>query len=185
MLTPKAQYQTMQQARGWAGQTAVTIRPATPNDLDMLVDLHGRLSDESLHKRFLRVYRPTVEDIAFMVNLERCRGAAIIATTRVNQREMAVGLAYYVVEDRSKPLSAEPAFVVDDWYQGQGIGTRLFEALRQTAVARQVRAFNAVIHPANARMKRIFEHSGLPQRHCWRYGEYELHIRLRGGKWYV
>lgn len=170
---------TIPLGNGLAGQTAVTIRPVTTADLDLLVDLHGRLSDESLFKRFLRVYRPTVRDIAFVVNLSKSQGAAVMATTTSRQREIAIGLAYYVVEDAAHPVTAEPAFVVDDWYQGQGIGTQLFEALRQTAVAHHVKTFNAVMHPANSSMMRIFERSGLPLRQCRGYGEREVHIRLQ------
>lgn len=169
---------TMLLGNGLVGQTAVTIRPATPADLDLLVDLHGRLSDETLFKRYLRPYRPTVRDIAFIVDLPASQGAAIMATAFTSRREVAVGLAYYVIEDPAHPVTAEPAFVVDDWYQGQGIGTHLFEALRQTAVARQIKAFNAVMHPANNSMMRIFERSGLRLRHCRSYGEREVHIRL-------
>ena len=166
------------QTRTAFGQTAVTIRSTRPSDSEILVDLYGRLSDESLYKRFLRVYRPTVREIEQIVNMPTTQGAAVIATTEVNQREMAVGLAYYIVEDLTCPVSAEPAFVVDDWYQGQGIGTRLFNALHQTAVHHQIQTFNAYIHPANGGMMRVFEHTGLPLRQRHTYGERELNIRL-------
>ena len=179
MLTERMHDPVMFSGKDNSGKTAVTIRPVLLSDLDMLVDLHGRLSDESLYKRFLRVYRPTVKDIAFIVNLTKGQGAALIATTRTNRRELAVGLAYYVVEDAHKPLTAEPAFVVHDWYQGRGIGTRLFKELCQTAVAQQIKAFNAIMHPANDTMMRIFQRSGLPRRQCRRYGERELTIRLQ------
>lgn len=176
-----SQYQTFTMPWGnvLAGQTAVTIRPVMPTDLDLLVDLHGRLSDETLFKRYLRPYRPNVRDIAYIVNLPQSQGAAIMATTTSRQRVVAIGLAYYIIEDSAHPVTAEPAFVVDDWYQGQGIGAHLFEALRQTAVAHQIKAFNAVIHPANSSMMRIFERSGLPLRQCRGYGEREVHIRLQ------
>lgn len=178
---PASQRQTfaLPLGHGLTGQTAVTIRPVTPADLDLLVDLHGRLSDETLFKRFLRPYRPTVRDIAFITNLPQSQGAAVMATTTSRQREMAIGLAYYVIEDSAQPVTAEPAFVVDDWYQGQGIGTKLFAALRQTAVAQKIKAFNAVMHPANSSMMRIFQRSGLPLRQCRGYGEREVHIRLQ------
>jgi GNAT superfamily N-acetyltransferase len=166
-------------SNGLAGQTAVTIRPVTPADLNLLVDLHGRLSAESLFKRYLRPYRPTVRDIAAIVNLPMSQGAALIATTSERRREIAVGLAYYIIEDVSHPFTAEPAFVVDDWYQGRGIGAYLFEVLRETAVAHQIQAFNAVMHPANSSMMRIFERSGLPLRQCRGYGERDVHIRLQ------
>lgn len=180
-MMPASQLQTftMPLGNGLLSQTAVTIRPATAADLDMLVDLHGRLSDETLFKRYLRPYRPTVRDIAFIVNLSQSQGAVVIATTTSRQREVAIGLAYYVIEDTAHPVTAEPAFVVDDWYQGQGLGTKLFEALRQTAVAHQIKAFNAVMHPANGSMLRIFQRSGLPLRQCRGYGEREVHIRLQ------
>jgi len=179
MTASKHQTFTMALGNGLAGQTAVTIRSVMPADLDLLVDLHGRLSAESLYKRFLRSYRPTVNDIAFIVNLPKSQGAALIATITQQQREVAIGLAYYVIEDATHPVAAEPAFVVDDWYQGQGIGTHLFEALRQTAVTHQIKSFNAVMHPANSSMMRIFERSGLPLRQCRGYGEREVHIRLQ------
>jgi GNAT superfamily N-acetyltransferase len=180
-IMPALPHQTfvMPLGNGMAGQTAVTIRPVSPADLDLLVDLHGRLSDETLFKRFLRPYRPTVRDISFIVNLPKGQGAAIMAIVTSRQQEVAVGLAYYVVEDAAHPVTAEPAFVVDDWYQGQGIGAHLFEVLRQTAVAHQIKAFNAVMHPANSSMLRIFQRSGLPLRQCRGYGEREVHIRLQ------
>ncbi len=181
MLVSKRHSLTMALGNGLAGQTAVTLRPVTPADLDLLVDLHGRLSDESLFKRFLRTYRPTVRDIAFIVNLPKSQGAAVMATVTSRQREVAIGLGYYVIEDAAHPVTAEPAFVVDDWYQGQGIGTHLFEALRQTAVANQIKSFNAIMHPANNSMMRIFQRSGLPLRQCRGYGEREVHIRLEMG----
>ncbi len=170
---------TMLLGNGLAGKTSVTIRPVTPADLELLVELHGRLSDETLFKRFLRPYRPTVDDIAFIVNLAAGQGAALVATVISRQRERAIGLAYYVVEDVDHPLTAEPALVVEDWYQGQGIGTHLFEALRQTAVARQIKVFNAILHPANGSMMRIFERSGLPLRQTRRFGERDVQIRLQ------
>ncbi|WP_420641103.1 GNAT family N-acetyltransferase [Candidatus Leptofilum sp.] len=166
------------QLKSTFGQTAVNIRPMKPGDTELLMDLHMRLSDESLYKRFLRLYRPTVRDIQFITNLSATQGAGVVATTTQNGRELAIGLAYYVVEEDSQVPSAEPAFVVDDWYQGQGLGKKLFSALCQTAVAHQIACFNVVVHPANGSMMRIFERSGLPMQQQLHYGERELCIQL-------
>ncbi len=161
------------------GRTAVTIRPMNSSDTELLVALHERLSEESLYKRFLRVYRPSVRDIKFITHLSATQGAGVVATTEVRGREQAIGLAYYVIEDEKRPVTAEPAFVVDDWYQGQGVGKKLFAALCQTAVNNQISCFNVVMHPANGGMMRIFEQSGLPMQQRHHYGERELTIQLQ------
>ncbi len=158
------------------GNTVATIRPIRKSDVEQLIDLHNRLSDESLFMRFLRLYRPSVKDMQFIVNMPVEQGAGVVATIQSGNRELIIGMAYYVHENR---YEAEPAFVVDDWYHGQGLGSKLFEMLTETAVSNNVELFKALVHTGNKSMTRVFERSNLPMQTFIDYGQQEIHIRLQ------
>ena len=47
----------------------IVIRPGEPGDVDLILEMHGRLSDESLYKRYHTPRRPTREEVAKMCGL--------------------------------------------------------------------------------------------------------------------
>jgi RimJ/RimL family protein N-acetyltransferase len=59
-------------------------------------------------------------------------------------------------------LKAEVAFLIDDSYQGVGIGSRIFKHLAVIARAAGTVKFEAEILPSNEGMLRLFTRSGLP-----------------------
>jgi RimJ/RimL family protein N-acetyltransferase len=71
-----------------------------------------------------------------------------------------VGIAYYCVEP-NKPSSAEPAILVEDEYQGRGLGKQLAKKLCQYARKLGVKEFVCYSHPANRRLLRMIERSGM------------------------
>jgi GNAT superfamily N-acetyltransferase len=66
-------------------------------------------------------------------------------------------MAYYVVTDEG---TAETAFLVEDLYQGQGIGRRFMNALSQAAKAESICFFDSRVLPSNKAMLRLLYLSG-------------------------
>ncbi len=65
---------------------------------------------------------------------------------------------------------AEAAFVIADVWQGEGLGTALFDRLAARARELGVERFTAEVLPHNRRMLNLFHHSGLPVTACLRDG---------------
>lgn len=88
-----------------------------------------------------------------------------------------VGLGYYVVADH-EAAAAETAFLVQDSFQGRGIGRTLFHMLAQHALKYRVHAFDAYIQATNEPMMRIFRKAGFALEANVSYGIVEVHLDL-------
>src|SRR4029079_11894629 len=78
---------------------------------------------------------------------------ALVATIE----DQIIGVVRY---ERTGQDEAEVAFVIEDPYQGRGLGTILLEHIAQAARERGVLRFVAEVLPHNARMLEVFEHAG-------------------------
>lgn len=154
----------------------VYIRPIEAGDVLPLLDMHDRLSTDSLYYRYLRAYRPTFEDIERICNLGGTDGAAF-AVVVDSPWQTIIGVAFYVVSE-TDPTAAEPAFLVEDRFQGQGLGRRLWDLLCRDARARGVRVFTPNVHLANEAMLRIIRTSGLVYETSVAYGTREFYVQL-------
>ncbi|HLI16530.1 MAG TPA: GNAT family N-acetyltransferase [Acidimicrobiales bacterium] len=135
------------------GSTA-RVRPATPEDRAALVDFHARLSPESASSRYFGAH-PRLSE----ADLARVTSGGPDDLALVAERDgRVVGLAeYHRVVGHEE---AEVALVVDDAYQGRGLGTLLLEHLASEARLRGVRRFVADMLPSNARMRQVFDGAG-------------------------
>lgn len=77
-----------------------------------------------------------------MCSPQEGEGAVLVATVSGDESTV-VGLGQYS-RDPQRPSHAEPALLVEDRFQGLGIGKQLFERLTRHAVARGVRVFDAL-----------------------------------------
>jgi GNAT superfamily N-acetyltransferase len=139
--------------------TAVTIRPARLDDVKSILDMHRRLSSNSLYLRYLVPYLP---DYVPAHLRDICRqspqqGAALVAI-RENQ---VIGFGYYIIKPE-QPDTAEPALLIEDKFQGQGIGKRLLNQLITAARAQGVYFFDALAHSSNRPMLHLLRRSGQP-----------------------
>lgn len=66
------------------------------------------------------------------------------------------------------------AFVVDEAYQGLGIGTYLFRMLIRLARQRGIQGFHADVLSSNRNMLKVFEKGGLPVKASLEDGVYAL-----------
>jgi ribosomal protein S18 acetylase RimI-like enzyme len=137
------------------------IRALRPNDRDEFAAAAGRLSAESLYRRFFSAKRHFSEaERSFFVDVDFTNHVALIALLEDGGggRPAIAGGARYVV---TKPGEAEVAFAVIDQYQGQGIGATLMRHLSAIAREAGLRQLTAEVLPHNKAMLKVFEKSGL------------------------
>jgi len=130
------------------------IRPIRPDDEPRLVDLYERLSRHTAYQRFFTVLRRLPPDwYHFFANVDYVRRLALVAERETVAGTQLIGVGRY--EPSEEPDAAEVAFVVEDGWQGRGLGTILVEAVLGAADARGLRRFRAYVLADNHRMLRL------------------------------
>ena len=138
------------------------IRALRPDDRDGLISAIGRVSAQSLYRRFFSAKRHfTAKEISFFLNVDFTSHVALVAVIEEGGRSVIAGGGRYIVVGAGQ---AEAAFAVVDQYQGQGIGAVLLRHLVAIARAAGLRELVAEVLPENVAMLRVFEKSGLPLR---------------------
>lgn len=140
-------------------ETLVTLRPFRGRDAVLIMDLHDRLSNECGYYRYLSANKPKINNIQDLFSSNGEAGKAIVATVETPP-EKVIALAYYRVNP-DEPSTAEPAVLVEDNYQGRGLGKQIIIALYQIAIQEGQTSFDMFIHPANYRVFQIIKSSGL------------------------
>ena len=137
----------------------IEVRALKPTDGSELQAAVGRMSDESIHRRFFALKRHFTErEIDFYLNVDFVNHVALVAVMNVKGRELLVGGGRYIV---MQPGVAEVAFSIDDPHQGRGIGTLLVRHLALIAREAGLRELVAEVLPSNAPMLSVFKKAGL------------------------
>jgi L-amino acid N-acyltransferase YncA len=154
----------------------MTIRMVRLNDVALIDEMHERISRESMYYRYLGVCKPSLKDLQRLCALENEHGVVIVATVQ-GEREKVIGLACFG-SNPNNPATAEPAVLVEDQYQGCGVGKRLLGTLFQHAVERGIEAFDCYIHPTNQPVLHLIKRCGLPHDIHYNDGLKEIRIWL-------
>lgn len=134
----------------------IHFREIRPDDWRKLQRFHARLSPSTVQHRFHGAKRELSVPLAHtFTDVDGVNDAAIVATTGTRGR--IIGVARYC---RLTPTSAEVAFVVEDAYQGRGIGGRLMRHLCELARANGVTVFVAEVLGDNTAMLRLLKEVG-------------------------
>ena len=129
------------------GTTAV-LRPIRPEDEPELSALYARLSPETAYQRFFTVMARLPPSWAHtFANVDYERRMAIVAVSADNG---LIAVARYDLDEASN--EAEIAIVVQDHWQGKGLGTALLTELLSYAEAKGIRRFRADVLSENGRM---------------------------------
>jgi len=137
----------------------IEIRALRPTDRDELQSVVGRMSDESIRRRFFAPKRHFSEqEIEFYVNVDFVNHVALAAVLHVDERAVIVGGGRYIV---IAPGVAEVAFGIDDAHQGRGLGALLMKHLIAIARDGGLRQLVAEVLPGNAAMLSVFKKAGL------------------------
>lgn len=136
--------------------TTVQLRSIRPDDAAAVVAMHARFSERTRYLRYFSPYpRIPERDLQRFVNVDHRDREALVVLA--GDRIVAVGRY-----ERLGPASpeAEVAFVVEDAYQGRGIGSVLLEHLADAASRYGIVHFVAEVLPANGAMLRVFADFG-------------------------
>jgi acyl-CoA hydrolase/RimJ/RimL family protein N-acetyltransferase len=160
VYTPIYPKQLETRAQGKDG-TPVLIRPIKPTDESLLHDLFYRLSQETIYLRFFstKKYMPH-KNLQRFCTIDYDHDMTLVASLTEGEVEMVVGWATYFFDPQTG--FAEASFVVDDAYQGRGLGTALMRRLTEIAEARNIRGFVGEVLTRNTPMMRVFEKCGYP-----------------------
>ncbi len=130
------------------------VRTIRPDDAAALQAFHHRLSLDSVRSRFFGVH-PDLQDA------EARRFASLVAGHEValvaDFGGEIVGVARYIRLGGGD--AAEVAFIVQDRYQGHGIGTELFTLLARIGWDDGIRRFVADTYAENHVMLGVFSHT--------------------------
>jgi RimJ/RimL family protein N-acetyltransferase len=134
----------------------VSIRPLRREDGPRLQEAFERLSPESRYRRFLAAKpRLTDRDLRHLTEVDGHRHAAFVATP-ASDPERIVAVARFI-RYPDDPETAEFSIVVDDQFQGQGLGGELLSRLADAALAGGVKRFTALTLTDNLAAHRLFE----------------------------
>lgn len=137
----------------------VRVRALDAADLDDVLALHRRLSEEDRYLRFFgsstAVFAPISRRITRAADDEHAALGAYLYGT-------LIGVAHYEV--LADPATAEIALVVDGNAQAHGLGTLLLEHLASAGRRRGVTRFVADVLADNRRMIQVFHDAGMAYR---------------------
>ena len=141
--------------------TQVIIRLARPEDTEAVAQMHERSSDETRYQRYFSPVTQWRED-----QLRRVagghRGATLVA---VNWRGDIVGLGNVFPDRPDDTSTAEVAVIVEDAWQGRGLGGRLLGHLVELARRQGFSEILALVLTSNAGMTRLLERLDLDWSH--------------------
>jgi len=110
------------------------------------------------------------------VNVDYRKAMSIVGLIGEPGQEHIIAEARFVKERNGS--SANIAFVVDEKFQGLGIGKYLYAMLVRLAKKRGIQRFTAEVLATNKKMMRVFEKGSLPVNARLESGEYDLSIPL-------
>ena len=168
------------------GRTA-TLRPATPEDRPKLIEFLARLSPQARAFRFFSEIKPeTAADLLLRQHPGEDKVALLVLTGDQQRAELTdqqraegttperiIASGEYVQEGPGS-TSAEVAFLVEDSYQGRGLGSLLLERLALIGVRRGIRRFHAFTLAENRQMLEVFKASGYTLHSHRESGEVEV-----------
>lgn len=127
---------------------AVSTRPVRPDDRSRFCRMWPRLSRDTVYRRFHAPVRMLAADVVDrLVTVDHDDREAVVGVVGGE----VVGVARY---DRSPtdPGTAEFAILVEDAWQGLGLGRQLLVELTDLAARRGVRTLTATVQPDNDRV---------------------------------
>ena len=136
--------------------SAAHLRQIRPDDASAIVELHSRLSERTRYLRYFSPYpRIPARDLERFVNVDHTDREALVAA--LGDDLIAVGRYERLGQGAT---DAEVAFVVEDAYQGRGVGSALLEHLAEAARESGISRFVAEVLPQNRTMLRVFSDAG-------------------------
>jgi acetyl coenzyme A synthetase (ADP forming)-like protein len=141
--------------------TTAQVRPARPSDAPDLLRMLQGLSEDSRYFRYFSTAADLSSAVAWATQVDHEQRDGLVVTTGPEGR--IVAHAGWEREEQ-RPERAEMALVIDDAFQGRGLGTLLLGQLAESARARGVELFVAEVLPGNHQMIGVLRDSGFAVR---------------------
>ena len=154
----------------------IPLRVVRPDDALALQRLHARCSERTIYLRFFGSMRKlSVEQARYFASTDGVDHLGLVALDPQDPEEIIA-----VVRYARKPgeQRAEYAALVEDGWQGRGIGAALTRWLIDEARGNGVGAFYAPVKGENTRMLNVLRHLDLPERERVEDGEKIVEIGL-------
>ncbi len=157
----------------------VTIRPIQPSDADHLQDTFDHLSMDTIYLRFLSYKKELPDEEArYLATVDYNSRMAFVALCKKNGRDIVIGVARYALLDIKHPKIAESAVVVQDEYQGRGLGKLLLKRLVLYARVKGIQHLRGNLQVGNNRMLDLVKNSNLPYKTRYVDGIWQVDIDL-------
>jgi GNAT superfamily N-acetyltransferase len=157
--------------------TCVVVREIRPTDAEALRRLVGRSSERSIELRFFGPMKELSEDKARrFAEVDGVDRFALVALDPVDEGEIVAVVRY---EREADTDGAEYAALVEDRFQGRGLGIGLTRHLIEAARERGIRHLHALVMRENRRMLSLLRSLELPERQRWENGLEHVEIDLR------
>lgn len=154
----------------------VPVREIRKDDAQALQRLVGRSSPRSVELRFFGPLKELSESQArSFADVDGRDKFALVALDPEDTGEI-VGVVRYGREGDMN--SAEYAALVEDRFQGRGVGIGLTRRLVEAARERGVGRLHALVMGENTGMLRLLRYLGLPEQERWRDGARCVEIEL-------
>jgi GNAT superfamily N-acetyltransferase len=151
-------------------------RAIRADDAERLRAFHSRLSHQTLFYRFFGEMPVLSHELAERLCQVNYRDRmAIVAKSGAGADEPIIAVARY---EATEPEAAEMALVIEDRWQGQGIGPQLLMLLAAYARRSGFTTFIANVKYDNDHMLIMLRHSGFPSIHRLREGHVEARLDI-------
>jgi GNAT superfamily N-acetyltransferase len=131
--------------------TRLTLRCIEPDDKQRLRDGLRHYSPATLYRRFFApVTELSPEQLKFLTEVDQVDHVAWLVLDDDHPELPGIGVTRWV-RLQDEPTIAETALIVQDAYQGRGIGTLLFALLNETARAGGVATLRSLVLNENNR----------------------------------
>ena len=128
----------------------VLLRPIKPEDEPMWLEMFQSFSEESIRYRFFQMLKDTPHEVRVRYcNVDYDREVAIVAEMVENGKRKILGVSRVSIESDGK--SSEMAFIVSDYWQGLGLGTKMVDYALDIAKEKGVASVYAIMLPDNYR----------------------------------
>ena len=139
--------------------SSVYFRPIRRDDEDGMLALFYRFSPRTVYLRFHQVLKEmSRDDVRRFCTVDYDSSFALVATIDSGGGEKIIAVGRYARLPGQD--TAEIAFVVEDPYQGRGVGTQLLHQLALIARERGINVFEAEVLAHNQDMLRMLKDSG-------------------------
>jgi acyl-CoA hydrolase/GNAT superfamily N-acetyltransferase len=139
----------------------VRFRAIKPSDEEAMRRLFYRFSKQTVFRRFLfPISTMPHNKMQEYVNVDYSHMMSVVALVGESGQETIIAEARYIEDEQSS--YGDLAFVVDEKYQGFGVGSYLYDMLIRLAKDRGLKGFTAEVLEANRSMMKVFESGILP-----------------------